>query len=84
MTTVIALSDGFYGGARRRAGTTFEVADGAKAKWYAPADSAAHKAQQAKDARAAAKAKISEKRTLSEIAKTPTETAISGGAGDIA
>lgn len=42
---VVALSRGFYGGASRRAGERFDVADGAKAAWYTPADSAAAKAK---------------------------------------
>lgn len=35
---VQAITDGFYGGARRRAGAVFEVADGVKSKWFTPVD----------------------------------------------
>ena len=33
---VQALDMGFFGGARRRPGDTFEVPDGTKAKWFTP------------------------------------------------
>jgi hypothetical protein len=33
---VRAITDGFYGGARRRAGTTFQVAEGETSKWFEP------------------------------------------------
>lgn len=42
---VVALSKGFYGGAPRAVGERFDVADGAKAAWYTPVDSAAAKAK---------------------------------------
>lgn len=33
---VQAITDGFYGGARRRAGSVFEVNDGVESKWFKP------------------------------------------------
>jgi len=34
---VIAKQDGFFGGSRRRAGSTFNVPEGMKAQWFEPA-----------------------------------------------
>lgn len=33
---VQAITDGFYGGVRQRAGAVFEVKDGVKSKWFTP------------------------------------------------
>lgn len=33
---VQAITDGFYGGARQRAGAVFDVKDGMTAKWFTP------------------------------------------------
>jgi hypothetical protein len=33
---VRAITDGFYGGARRRAGKKFQVGEGETAKWFEP------------------------------------------------
>jgi hypothetical protein len=33
---VQAITDGFYGGVRQRAGTVFEVKDGVTSKWFTP------------------------------------------------
>jgi hypothetical protein len=41
---VIALNMGFHKGSRIRKGEEFEVADGAKASWFAPVESAGAKA----------------------------------------
>lgn len=57
---VRAITDGFYGGARRRAGTTFRVAEGETAKWFEPTnadDVKPSKAEAAAKAKAEAKAK---------------------------
>lgn len=35
---VKALTDGFYGGVRQRAGEVFEVKDGLKSKWFVTVD----------------------------------------------
>jgi hypothetical protein len=61
---VKAITDGFYGGERKRAGAVFEVKDGAKSKWFEPV----------KDASPAAKpkakpAKSEEPLALSELQK---------------
>lgn len=34
---VRAIREGFYGGSRRRVGAIFDVADGAKGRWFVPA-----------------------------------------------
>lgn len=53
MTEVRALETGFYDGMRRRAGETFFVEDGVKARWFAPVGSAAEvKATKAKTPKA--------------------------------
>ena len=33
---VKAITDGFYGGVRQRAGAVFEIKPGAKGKWFEP------------------------------------------------
>ena len=58
---VIALKDGFYAGSLRQRGEQFDVADGAKASWFAPVESQAAKA----DAKAKAK---DEPKALSQVA----------------
>lgn len=50
---VQAITDGFYGGVRQRAGAVFEVKDGAKSKWFAPVETA--KAAPAKAGKASKK-----------------------------
>lgn len=63
---VRALENGFFGGSLRRAGTTFDVPDGTKAKWFAPIEeykptAAAQKAEKA--------TKQPKPQALSELAK---------------
>lgn len=70
---VVALKPGFYDGARRRAGDKFEVADGAKASWFAPTSAPA--AQKAEKAAKAAKEPKSEKPVpLSQVGKAPAQS----------
>lgn len=62
---VQALTDGFYGGARQRAGSVFDVKDGVKAKWFEPVD-----AKEAVPAKAGkSKAKKEDAVALSELQK---------------
>ena len=58
---VIALKSGFHDGSLRNPGDEFEVADGAKAAWFAPVG-AAPKAEKPK-------AKKDEPKALSELHK---------------
>jgi len=60
---VIALTVGFHNGSRIRKGEEFEVADGAKASWFAPIESAGAKA--AKPVKAARP----EPKALSQVGK---------------
>jgi hypothetical protein len=49
---VKAITDGFYGGERKRAGAVFEVKDGTKGKWFEPVeDSTPVSRQRAKPAK---------------------------------
>lgn len=41
---VLALETGFFAGARVRKGTTFDVPEGTRGKWFTPVDSEAAKA----------------------------------------
>lgn len=50
---VQAITDGFYGGARQRAGAVFEVKDGVTSKWFTPVEAA--KAAPAKAGKASKK-----------------------------
>lgn len=52
---VRATKDGFFGGARRRAGQTFFVPEGVTGKWFVPVDAslAAHQAAVIEDANTA-------------------------------
>lgn len=62
---VQAVTDGFYGGARRRAGSVFEVKDGLKGSWFTPIlDEKAAPAKAGKT-----KAKKDEPVALSELQK---------------
>lgn len=61
---VQAITDGFYGGARQRAGSVFEVKDGVKAKWFEPVE-AVKEAAPAKAGKA--KAKKEDPVALSEL-----------------
>lgn len=47
---VRAITDGFYGGARRRAGKTFQVKEGETAKWFVPTNADDTKPAKAKTA----------------------------------
>lgn len=60
---VIALTVGFHNGSRIRKGDVFEVADGAKASWFAPVESVAAKAAKP------AKAGRPEPKALSQVGK---------------
>lgn len=67
---VKAITDGFYAGARRRAGAIFEVPDGTKSKWFVSVEEAEQivaKVKPVKKGKAAA-----EPETFSELAKTAT------------
>lgn len=57
---VQAITDGFYGGARRRAGDVFEVKDGVTGKWFTPVE--------AKEEVAQPKAGKSSKKKTEEVA----------------
>lgn len=63
---VIALSDGFYDGRRVRKGHTFDVPEGAKAKWFTPVEAAPKPAKEASKGKAPV--------TLSEAGKEPAKT----------
>jgi len=47
---VVALKVGFFGGTLRQPGTVFDVPEGSKAKWFAPATTAASEAAKPKAA----------------------------------
>ncbi|MDQ5904137.1 MAG: hypothetical protein QG672_1730 [Pseudomonadota bacterium] len=74
---VIALERGFFDGASRERGDSFEVPDGRKASWYAPAEEGAAKPKPK------AKAKGGEPTTFSEIARTDSEAQAPKGADDL-
>lgn len=66
---VIALKDGFYAGSLRQRGEQFDVADGAKASWFAPVESQAAKADAKAKAKEESKAKAKdEPKALSQVA----------------
>lgn len=44
---VLALETGFFAGARVRKGSTFDVPEGTRGKWFTPVDSEAAKAPKA-------------------------------------
>ena len=58
---VVAIRQGFHGGALRAVGDEFEVADGSKASWYALVDGAPRAVK--------AKAKKDEPVALSQVQK---------------
>lgn len=60
---VKALQNGFYNGARIRAGQEFEVADGTKASWFVALTEYKEPAK--------AKTTKAQPKTLSELAKAP-------------
>lgn len=62
---VKATAIGFHGGFRRRVGDVFDVADGAKSKWFVPVDEAKV------DDKPKGRKKSPE--TFSEIAKVDTD-----------
>ena len=67
---VQAITDGFYGGARRRAGEVFDVKDGVTSKWFTPVQVAEPEPAKAAPAKAAkSKAKKDEPVALSELQK---------------
>ena len=63
---VIALTQGFHGGAVRAVGETFDVADGSRATWYAPLDTAPKVVK--------AKPKKDEPQALSQLGKEPAQS----------
>ena len=68
---VLALETGFFAGARVRKGTTFDVPEGTRAKWFAPVESEAAKAP----GKAPAKAdKLDKPATLSEHGKDKSKS----------
>ena len=75
---VRAISMGFHGGARRRAGEVFEIEDGAKGSWFEPVEAAEPVKPKPK-----AKAKGGEPTTFSEIARTDSEAQAPKGADDL-
>jgi len=65
---VVALKAGFFGGAMREPGTSFEVPDGTKAGWFAPVEG--------EQSKAAKPAKVKDQpKALSELA-TPGKSMI--------
>jgi hypothetical protein len=74
---VIAIERGFFDGAPRERGDVFEVPDGRKARWYAPAEDAASKAKPR------AKAKGGEPATFSEMAHADSAVLTPKGADDL-
>jgi hypothetical protein len=64
---VKAITDGFYGGERKRAGAVFEVKDGTKGKWFEQV-SASTPVEKPR----AKPAKKQEPTTFSEITKSAT------------
>lgn len=66
---VKALTDGFFGGARRRAGQIFEVPNGTKGKWFEPVKASEPAVE---DKPAKKKGDKSTPETLSELAKSAT------------
>jgi hypothetical protein len=86
---VRAITDGFYGGARRRAGKTFHVADGETSKWFEPTnpeDAAKPKAKATKPAAKAADKPATKPATkpAAKAADKPAEKpADDDGAGDL-
>lgn len=67
---VKALTDGFYGGARRRAGQVFDVKQGIKGSWFEPVGDSKPAAAEEKSAKK--KQDKSAPETLSELSKTAT------------
>jgi colicin import membrane protein len=84
---VRAITDGFYGGARRRAGKTFQVAEGETAKWFEPTEAATKAKADAKakaEADAKAKAEADAKAKAEADAKAKAKAKVdAGGAGDL-
>lgn len=75
---VVALERGFFDGAPRAIGERFEVPDGAKARWFAPVDSAVAKAK------AVDKPKKDKPTSLSELGKEPAKTFVEASKTDLA
>lgn len=82
---VVALSTGFYGGSRRRAGDTFEAADGDKAKWFAPVDVAPKAPAKAGKQQPVALSQMGKEnpKTMTEVLAAPGEGAASGTADSL-
>lgn len=78
---VIALEAGFYGGRPVPKGATFEVPEGSKARWYAPADGSAGKAAAAKQ-KAGPTKQAAAPATLSEIGKDQPKSFVDVNAKD--
>ena len=78
---VIALADGFYGGARRRKGSKFEVKAGEKGSWFAPVnalgEAEAKPAAKAKP-KARSAAKPVEEKAVEEQAEGDSDTDLVG------
>lgn len=67
---VIALSVGFHSGSLKNIGDEFDVADGAKASWFAPVESVAAKAAKP------VKVRRPEPKALSQVGKGEDKTFI--------
>lgn len=67
---VQAITDGFYGGVRRRAGEVFDVKDGVTSKWFTSVQVKESEPAKAAPAKAAkSKAKQEDPVALSELQK---------------
>jgi len=67
---VKAITEGFYAGARRRAGQVFDVPKGTKGKWFEPVVESQPAPVDDKTAKRKSDKSVPE--TLSELAKTAT------------
>jgi 16S rRNA U1498 N3-methylase RsmE len=79
---VIALSAGFYNGSRVREGAEFEVADGQKAKWFAPVEAVKAVAAKAKVEKAKSDAVKTAEVPLSKLGGAPPKSQIEVLKGD--
>lgn len=83
---VQAITDGFYGGARRRAGSVFEVSDGSESKWFKPVASSEEPAKAAPAKAGKSKSKKEDPVALSQLPsdQTPASDADPALAGSVA
>ena len=70
---VQAITDGFYGGVRRRAGSVFEVKDGVESKWFAPVSKAKSEEPAAKAAPAKASKPAKKKEDAVALSQLPAD-----------